>query len=259
MSLRHLFAMFSVFVLVGLTAVACRPDFPNCDTDEHCQESEEGQEQDRLYCVNGLCQQCAEDEHCDRGEECAAGECQQIPGWCETDDDCEGNRVCRNNQCGPECRDDDDCDGDLVCEGGSCVEDTSCTIDDDCPGDQVCERGECVAAPTCDLETINFPFDSSRLTSQARRTLEHNAECIQDRNISVQIEGHCDERGTTEYNMALGERRANSVRDFLVSMGVSSDQISTTSYGDQRLQRSCGLDGPESCHEANRRAEFNIR
>lgn len=260
MSSRRIFALIAVVFLVGLAALACRPDFPNCDTDEHCVESEEGQEEGRLYCVDGLCQQCAEDAHCAEGEECVAGACEEIPGWCQSDADCEGNQVCRDNECGPECLDDDDCGIGEVCEGGSCVEEAECTIDADCGAGEACEAGECVQAEAdCELETVHFPFDSSQLTSETRSQLQDIADCIEERDASVQIEGHCDERGTTEYNLALGERRANAVRDYLTSLGVSEDRISTTSYGDQQLRQSCGTGGSESCHEQNRRAVFNIR
>ncbi len=261
MSWRRITALLSVFILMSLANVACSPSFPDCDTDEHCQDSDEAHEQDRLYCLNNLCQQCRDDEHCDEGHECVAGSCEEIPGWCASDGDCPGSQVCRDNECGPECLADDDCDAGYVCEGGSCVEEPECTVDADCDADEICQRGTCIQAPeeTCDLDTVNFPFDSSQLTSQARSTLQANADCIQERNLSVQIEGHCDERGTTEYNLGLGERRARSVRDYLTTLGVPSNQISTTSYGDQRLVQSCGYDGSESCHQQNRRAVFNIR
>lgn len=257
---RRITALVSVFVLMSLANLGCSPSFPDCDTDEHCQGYEESQEQDLLYCLNNLCQQCRDDAHCDEGQECDGGACRDIPGWCATSGDCPGNQVCRDNECGPECLDDGDCDDGYVCEGGSCVEEP-CSSDNDCPGDQICERGNCVDPPDdmCQLDVVNFPFDSSNLTSEARRILQSNADCIQERGYSVQIEGHCDERGTTEYNLGLGERRANAVRDYLQNLGVPRNQISTTSYGDQQLIQSCGHDGPESCHQRNRRAVFNIR
>ncbi|MFB6264200.1 MAG: OmpA family protein [Bradymonadaceae bacterium] len=70
------------------------------------------------------------------------------------------------------------------------------------------------------------------------------------------MEGHCDERGSNEYNIALGERRARSVYDYLKSLGVDPSRMETISYGEERLFRRCGEDGPESCHKMNRRAEF---
>jgi peptidoglycan-associated lipoprotein len=75
----------------------------------------------------------------------------------------------------------------------------------------------------------------------------------------VTIEGHCDERGTSEYNIALGERRARNASEYLRSLGVARDKINTLSYGEERLVRECGEEGPESCHRMNRRAEMSIR
>ncbi len=263
MTWSRFFTLISVVFLVGLTAVACRPDFPECKNDDHCQDSEEGQETGRLYCINNLCQQCRDDGDCDQGFECVGNACEEIPGWCATTADCPGNQVCRDSECGPECLDDGDCEAGYVCEGGSCVEEVEdeCTTNADCGPGQVCRGNQCVDAPesACNLETVYFPFDSSNLTQTARSALQRNADCIQERSASVQIEGHADERGTTEYNLALGERRANAVRDYLTSLGVPRNQISTTSYGDQRLRRNCGETGPESCHGDNRRAEFNLR
>lgn len=256
-------ALFSVACLVALSAVGCKPDYPECDTDEHCQDSEEGQESGNLYCVNNTCQQCRGDEDCGEGQECVGNACEDIPGWCSSTGDCPGDQVCRGNECGPECLDENDCEDGFTCEGGSCVEEQEeeCSTDGDCGVNEVCERNECVEAPepTCSLETVYFPFDSDNLTNTARNILEDNADCLQERDASLQVEGHADERGTTEYNLALGERRANAVRDFLTSLGVSGSDISTTSYGDQRLRRNCGEAGDESCHENNRRVEFNLR
>lgn len=262
MSWRRIFAIITVIFLVGLAATACRPDFPNCKTDDHCQASDEGQETGQLFCINGLCQQCRGDGDCAEGTECVAGSCEDIPGYCVTSDNCPGSQVCRDNQCGPECENNDHCDEGYLCEGGRCVAEPDCTEDADCDGDQICRRGECVAPPeqaACQLQTVYFSYDSSQLDSEARATLQRNADCIRERGATVRIEGHCDERGTTEYNMALGNRRANSVRNYLTSLGVPQRQLQTISYGDQQLVRTCGEQGPENCHRVNRRAEFNIR
>jgi peptidoglycan-associated lipoprotein len=74
--------------------------------------------------------------------------------------------------------------------------------------------------------------------------------------VLVLIEGHADERGTPEYNVALGERRAKSVRDYLVARGVEADRLNTTSYGEERPV--CN-EGSEDCWQLNRRAEFLVK
>ncbi len=84
-------------------------------------------------------------------------------------------------------------------------------------------------------DRIFFETDSTDLTASARTTLENQAAWLaQYPSIGVAIEGHADERGTREYNLALGERRANSVRNYLVALGVSPSRISTISYGKER-------------------------
>lgn len=84
-------------------------------------------------------------------------------------------------------------------------------------------------------DRVFFGYDSSSLSSEAQRTLEAQAAWLkQHGSVNVTVEGHCDERGTREYNIALGERRANAAKKYLVSLGVSSGRISTISYGKER-------------------------
>src|SRR5690606_20746267 len=78
-----------------------------------------------------------------------------------------------------------------------------------------------------------FEFDSSTLTSQAIGALNAHIAVLMHNNDNVRLEGHTDERGTREYNMALGERRANSVRDYMVANGIASYRIETVSYGEE--------------------------
>lgn len=82
---------------------------------------------------------------------------------------------------------------------------------------------------------VNFEFDKYSLTSEARATLRRQAAWLrQFPNVSFVIEGHCDERGTREYNLGLGERRANEVKKYLVAQGVDASRVSTISYGEER-------------------------
>jgi peptidoglycan-associated lipoprotein len=85
------------------------------------------------------------------------------------------------------------------------------------------------------LKDIHFEFDKYDIRPADAAILKGNADLLKKyHNVKVQIEGHCDERGTVEYNLALGERRANSTRNYLVSIGVSPERISTISYGKER-------------------------
>lgn len=101
-----------------------------------------------------------------------------------------------------------------------------------------------------------FDFDQSILKSEARAALTIYAKVLRETGASVRIEGHGDERGSREYNMALGERRANAVRDFLVLQGVSSSSVETVSYGEEQP---LSLGSSESAWSKNRRAEIIVR
>jgi len=105
--------------------------------------------------------------------------------------------------------------------------------------------------------TFYFEFDQARLSERDLRVLAMHAEYLRDfRNRSVLIEGHCDERGTREYNLALGERRAQAVQQYLSSAGVRSSQIEIVSYGEERPVDSGNT---ESAYAKNRRAEMVYR
>ncbi|HEX9759027.1 MAG TPA: peptidoglycan-associated lipoprotein Pal [Nitrospiria bacterium] len=102
-----------------------------------------------------------------------------------------------------------------------------------------------------------FDFDKALVREDAKTILRENANWLRSNpNVKVQIEGHCDERGTTEYNLALGERRAQATKRFLVAMGVDSSRISTISYGEER-PFCMGTD--ENCYQKNRRAHFVVK
>ena len=103
---------------------------------------------------------------------------------------------------------------------------------------------------------IYFDYDESTLTDDTRDKLSRNADLLKSQpQFSVTIEGHADERGTNEYNLALGERRANAVRDYLGSLGVSASRLRTLSYGEERPV--C-TQTEESCWSQNRRAHMVI-
>ncbi len=104
------------------------------------------------------------------------------------------------------------------------------------------------------LNTVRFPYDSSTLDSSARATLASNADWIKkNTNVSVQVEGHCDSRGSVEYNLALGERRAKAVKDYLVNLGVAANRMTIISFGKEKLLE---IGDTEEVHTRNRRANF---
>lgn len=110
-------------------------------------------------------------------------------------------------------------------------------------------------SPDRGLETIYFDYNSYALRSDALDALQRNAEKLkQVPNAVIQIEGHCDERGTQEYNLALGEKRALATREHLINLGISPDRIITISYGEE-MPVAMGHD--ESAWSQNRRCEFN--
>ncbi|MBN1868041.1 peptidoglycan-associated lipoprotein Pal [Candidatus Sumerlaeota bacterium] len=106
------------------------------------------------------------------------------------------------------------------------------------------------------LQTVYFDYDRSEIRFDQMDQLERNAQClVENPDVTVLIEGHCDERGTVEYNFALGERRAESVRDFLVSRGVKAANLDVISKGEEEPM-AFGHD--EESWTQNRRAEFKI-
>lgn len=106
------------------------------------------------------------------------------------------------------------------------------------------------------LKDIFFEFDRADLRPDARDTLRANADWLRSNpSARIEIEGHCDERGTNEYNLALGAKRAQSAKDYLVSLGIAVDRLSTISYGEEIPV--C-REHTESCWRRNRRARFVI-
>jgi peptidoglycan-associated lipoprotein len=97
------------------------------------------------------------------------------------------------------------------------------------------EREELAARERFLNEHIHFEFDKSRLLPQAKEILRHNAKwLLAHPEVNVTIEGHCDERGTNEYNIALGDRRAQSTKGYLVDLGVPPKRLTTISYGEEK-------------------------
>ncbi|MDD5628568.1 MAG: OmpA family protein [Elusimicrobia bacterium] len=108
-----------------------------------------------------------------------------------------------------------------------------------------------------ELETIRFDYDSSALGDASLAALKMNAEYLKARNeLDVRIAGYCDERGTVEYNLALGQKRAKTVREYYIRLGVPGASLSTISYGKE--SPTCS-ESTEDCWTQNRRAETAVR
>jgi peptidoglycan-associated lipoprotein len=266
------FIFSSAAFAAGLLLVACnKPNYPKCETDEHCKEKGE-------VCVNGQCQECREAKQCadkhGANYECVTGRCESKPE-CRADGDCTtvgAGLVCRSSKCVPECAANEDCPSGKKCDSKKCV--AECSVDVDCGPNRSCVNGSCQdrapeqatkisaacrpmnATPgqVVAVPTVRFEFDKFDLTVEARSDLDRAAQCLREApQVVVVLEGHADERGTQEYNLALGEKRATSVRGYLRNLGVETARLQTRSKG--KNEPVCS-DPNEGCWSKNRRVEF---
>ncbi len=166
------------------------------------------------------------------------------------------------------CKADDECKaapGGAFCVNGACV---ACRDDATCGAGQACKDGVCTAAVVQNVsremaipeqcnsaaKPVRFAFDSSELTAEAKTVLDEQAECLKARQtVQLVLEGHCDDRGTEEYNLALGDRRAATVRTYLAHLGVPTDGIRTLSKG--KNEPMCS-EATDQCWAMNRRVEW---
>jgi peptidoglycan-associated lipoprotein len=203
----------SFLAALWLTTLAgCAPKYPKCNNDKDCHEKE--------YCINGLCQECRDDHDCANGQKCNAGRCETRGGAaaCTNDDQCPPGQSCIDGACKP------------------------CTSDSECGEGGKCNAGRCQRAaggvaggggppPSCRLEPVYFGFNESSLNSDATTSLDRNAECIRKSAHAVTLTGRTDPRGTEEYNLALSDRRAQTVRDRLGRLGVTTP-VKTVARGE---------------------------
>ena len=118
-------------------------------------------------------------------------------------------------------------------------------------------RQEQLATAQASLDDAFFAYDSWRLTDEAKRALQHDAEWLKGNpGKTITIEGYCDERGTVAYNLVLGERRAKSARNYLVELGVEPNRLATVSFG---KERPFCTEHDETCYQQNRRAHIVVR
>jgi peptidoglycan-associated lipoprotein len=236
-----------------LSSSAC-VEYPKCKNDEHCVEKGE-------VCVAGFCKKCKDNSQCGKGQECTASNtCEYRAGYCDEGRPCYGNQKCRDNQCGPQCLNNGECAANQFCSEGACVVKPECGVNADresCDEGFDCQGGRCVrrmvecrpSAP------IYFDFDKHNIKRSEEAKLKEVAACLRNDNASrVTLGGHADDVGSTEYNLALGDSRASSVREFLGRLGVSTSLLNTTSYGEDRP----AVEG-SGRQPKNRRVEFDAR
>jgi peptidoglycan-associated lipoprotein len=217
---------------------------------------------------NGECktsQDCA--EQTGYGKVCVEGKCQE----CSADADCKSGFVCKTNKCTPkaQCGGDTDCPAGQACQGERCVARPAgtCGSDRDC-GTGACQNGKCVATQSevspgavpseCSdaaAFTVRFGFDQATLSGDSQGTLQKLSDCLKKAPARrVVVQGNADERGTTQYNVALGSRRAEAVRKYLSDLGAGGT-MDTVSFG---KEKPVCTQSSEDCWAKNRRADFLI-
>ncbi len=217
-------SMLLAVPLLALFLAGCpaKPKNGECKTSEDCS----AQEGYGKVCVEGRCQECGQDTDCKAGFVCRANRCTPRPE-CERNDDCPVGKACEAGKCvtavpvtpPPECTNDASCGAGKACQAGKCVTSTP----------SACPAGGGKMLP------IYFGFNEALLTKEAQSELAKNAACMKERGYTkVTIEGNCDERGTSEYNLQLGQRRAEAAKKFLVNLGVPVKSVKTVSYGKER-------------------------
>lgn len=240
-----MFKRIPLFILL-LGMVACpakktmvrKPvEKPICRNSEQCRTDGSGPAV--AYCVSGNCVRCRYDGDCPGSDRCTDGRCAQI------------------NEC--------PCPDGAVCDSGKCVDESSqepsaaltvpeADADSLIAISEACRPLDPTSGTLVDLSAIRFEYDNWLLSDDARAVLDANADCLREvPSLKITVEGHCDERGTPEYNLGLGEKRANVVREYLEHIGVPKDRLLTVSMGEERPI--CG-GADDVCWSKNRRVEL---
>jgi peptidoglycan-associated lipoprotein len=144
----------------------------------------------------------------------------------------------------------------ILPDSSQTVSDAALTADDGTAGENEGSSRDKDYAPEAGIRTVYFDFDKSELSDETRKVIQWNAATLKKRGVEIQVSGHCDERGTTEYNLALGQRRANVVRNYYKALGIKISRMATISYGEEKPV--C-TESTDACWAQNRRAETLIR
>ncbi len=240
-------AVVTLFAGLALS-LGCKPAYPKCDNDGNCNtDGHHG------VCIDGTCQECGKDGDCQAGFICRSNVCKPKPE-CTTDTQCPSPKICRAEKCVLECAQDADCGSGMSCKANHCQAKAECEKDTDCASGGKCVSGSCQTPEVCSLESIHFGYNEATLDDSAKSQLQKNAECMKTKPAAtLTIAGNCDERGTEEYNLHLGQRRADSAKKYLIELGLSKSKVKTVSYGKDKPTCS---EASESCWAQNRRDDF---
>lgn len=242
-SARPLFGVVLVATAALLVACGSHPKAPgSCNSDKDCKAP--------LVCSANKCVECTSDAQCGDGKKCSANAC--VAGGCTSDDQCPSGQVCQAGECKP-CASDGECGAGGSCVAGACQRGKKCSQDSDCADDEDCKGGYCVKAVqtttadvSCTLQTVYFEFDQSAIAQAARDLLDQDQQCIEKaKGKNVFVIGHTDSTGTEEYNIALSERRAQAVADYLARLGtdparlqvIPKGETEPTGLGDEKDRR----------------------
>ena len=243
-------SMVAGLALAVAVLTGCPPTYPNCKSDETCQEKGE-------VCINGTCQECATDANCKENFACQGNKCVPKGPECARDEQCTGGTICEAGKCAqPQCSPTTPCTGPQACQKGRCVlPPGACSSSTDCTEGQECRDNKCVAAQKaeCNWEPLRFGFNEASLSSEAQGRLGELAQCLKVASGAVTLEGHADERGTEEYNLQLSNRRAASVKRYLTDLGVPDNRLETVGFGETRPANNASS---EEAWSENRRVEF---
>jgi peptidoglycan-associated lipoprotein len=200
---------------LALAACGSKPKHAGCQTDKDCKSP--------LVCMENKCveppekkPECERDDQCPNGQVCQAGTCKA----CSVDPDCGPGGHCDNGACqkAKKCSKDEDCADDEDCVNGVCLKGT---------------RGSTPGDASCPLQTVYFAFDHSTIEASERDRLDQNATCIgKNKGKNVFLVGHTDTSGTEEYNIALSERRAQAVADYLARLGTDPARMQVVPKGE---------------------------
>jgi peptidoglycan-associated lipoprotein len=236
----------AVALAIGLAATSCGDTSkkPGCAGDKDCKSP--------LVCSAGTCVECTADNQCPTGKICSANAC-ILAAECTSDETCPPGKVCQAGKC-KACASDNECGPGGTCDAGACKRGKKCGTDAECADDEDCVSGVCKKASAagnpadapCALSTVYFAFDNSSVQPSERDRLAANVACIESvKGKMVHLIGHTDSSGTEEYNIALSERRAQAVADYMSRLGsdparlqiVPKGETEPTGQGDDKDRR----------------------